>query len=397
MKKCYLPVVMIVTACSSDHHPQTVDASVVVDTPPMIDADETSTVTVDLEGSDPPLFVAYQDGARAWQAIDPTTSPLVLRVHDDYQLLAVCGDASDGFDTGIQASTIDDGPTVGVPCFQFTSPATTPVTASGTVVQPGSVSIGVTQSSATPNWPFSLTVAKGMHTLVAISATKAIVQNGLDLEADTTLPNIDISAGAALVPVTFTVADAAPGATLDTQLRESLANDFTFLPSVPGTTAHALPASLLSNTDVQTVAVSAASATTFQTALQQVNNTTVTAIDMIPTFSGVTFTTGKASWTAPLPAGDLEFDAVSLSSFNLLFLTPSSRWLGTKTELSVDTSVIPGFRPEWAVDTSPQSLSLDVLRDTGGLFLISEVFPASSFTAQHAKDRHRRRGGSLRR
>jgi hypothetical protein len=309
----------------------------------------------------------------------------------------VCGDATIGFETGIQASTFSDGAAVVTPCVNFTAVATATATASGTMVQAGSVSIGLTKSSATANWPFSITIPKGMHTLLAVGAGKAIVQRDLDLEANTTLPAIDVSAGTALAPLSFTPTNAATGATLETRLREALATDFVLLPIVAGTTANTLPSSLLLNTESQSVEMFALTDTSFQSADEAVDANTVTAIDFIPALTGVAFVTGKVSWSSTLPAGDLEMWAFSSTNFNFMHLTPTASWLGTKTELELDTTGIPGFRPEWVADTSAPALAFDVMRSDGGVFLDTEAFTPLSLTAQHARALRRHRGGSLRR
>jgi len=396
MKKCYLPVVMIVTACSSDHHVQPVDAS--VDTPP-IDADETgpNIVTVTNDSDMPPLFLAYRDGARPWQSLDPNAT--TLHVHDDYELLAVCGDTLDGFETGIQASTFSvDGPSVAMPCFQFVPDDITTVTATGTMVQPGSVSIDLTKTSKTANWPFSITVAKGMHTLLAMGGGKAIVQRALDLEADTTLPTVDTSAGNALVSLAFTLTNAASGATTETRLTEFIGGDFMFLPIAQGSAAGVVPPSLLDANDSQGVGVFALTGTSFQSANESVDANTVTAIDFIPPLTGVTFVAGKVDWSSTLPDGDLELWAFSTTDSNFMHLTPTASSVGSKTELVMDTSVVPGYRPEWVTDVSPPALAFDVLRTDGGVSLDTETFEPLSVAPQRAKALHRRhRGSSLRR
>jgi len=334
------------------------------------------------------LYLAVRDGNGPWTKLDPTATS--IEVHDDYQLIAACGDATNGFETIIQGATVADGNSVELPCFAFAPTPT--VTASGTMVQAGTVAIGLSQSSTTPNWPFSFDVSTGAHSLLAIGGGKAIVQRGLDFEANTTLPDVDASSGTTLGSTTFTLDHAAPGATTRARLTAFIQPDFMFMPSAPGTTIQPLPASLLQAGDTQTLGLTAQTPTTAQFASVDPAKTSTTTLELLPALTDVTFTNGKAAWSSAIPAGNVELDAFVIDTIaTFTHIQGTASWIGSKTSLAIDTTDIPGFMSEWLADTSAANLSFSVSTTVSSVFLETEATPPATSVAPDARSFRARR------
>jgi hypothetical protein len=350
------------------------------------------TTAVTLATSDVPyLFLAVRDGNGPWTSLSPTAT--TIDVHDDYQLIAACGDATNGFETVIQGATVDDGDHLEFPCFGFgTTPTVVAVT--GTMVQAGTVAIGIAQSSTTASWPFEFDVEAAPHALLAIGDNnKAIVQRDLQITADTTLPTVDTSSGTATTPIAYTLTSAAAGANLTSRLLASIGPEFMFMDESPSTSVQTVPASLLEAGDFQHVELDAETATSIQFATVDPANSSATSIDLMPALTGVTFTDGQAAWTTTLPDGDVELDAFDFADVpSFTHIQATAAWLGAQTQLALDTSDVPGFQAEWRADTKVENLSLAVTTTTANAFVGSEAFPPATLAAPVARSfrAHRR-------
>ena len=336
------------------------------------------------------LYLAFRDGTGPWTQLDPKATSIT--VHDDYQLIAACGDSTNGFETIIQGATVDDGSAIELPCFAFGTLPTI-VTASGTMVQAGTVAIELAQSSTAPNWSFDFEVSTGAHSLLAIGDGKAIVQRGLDLESDQTLPSIDTSSGTALTTSTFTLDHAATNATTTSRMVASIGPDFMFMDSSPGTSIQPLPASLLQSGDFQHLEFTASTDTGSQFASVDPAKTSSTSIELLPPLTGVTFSNGQAAWTTTLPAGNIELDAFQFDTTvpSFTHIQGTAAWLGAQTSLAIDTHDIVGFQPEWLADTSTANLSMSVSTTVANVFVSTVAQPLATSVARDARSFRARR------
>ena len=387
--------VTLLAGCGSSNHHQP-------DSPPHPDAAPDSppanVVTVTNSFDETPVFIAYRNGNGPWQSIDVATLPWELHVDDAFTLVAVCGDATNGFDVAYQGQTFSgDGAIVDLPCFGFGA-ASTSVDVTGTMAQPGQVGMGlVTDSNAMANWAFTLPVVTGMHDLIAMSDTRVLIRRDQNITAATALPKVDVNtAGSALVSVPLTVGPADADETVSTRITWVTANDFALLPAVPGTTAKVVPDALIQATDFHRLRIAANSPTTFRSASERYMTGSPTTFSLPQRLSNVTVAADHATWTGTLPTGSLEFFTESFTdtTFNDAHISATPSWLGSQTTLAIDFN-IPDFRPEWKVDFATADFAdLDIAASVGGQSLFTEAFyaPASLVGAAAVKSAARAEG-----
>ncbi len=294
-----------------------------------------------------PLLVMYRDGTGPWQAPTGTGQSLELRVHDRYELVAVCGDAANGFDTGIEASTFDEsGGSTYLPCFGVIDGGGPTVVASGTMTQPGTVAMGGdSKTSTAANWTFQLAVTPGLKDLLATGSGRMLIRRNLDVAAAITLPRIDVVAdGAALQSVPFQLTGVQTDDVISTRTQMMTGNGFFRLASAPGTAASVAPASLLAAADRQFVIINAMAGPVFRYASMRYTAASTTMIPMMPRLANVVFGANGVTWST-VPDGEVELFLAS--GLTALHGTATQGWLGTTTELVLDTTAIPGFLPEW--------------------------------------------------
>jgi len=381
--------VTLAAGCHSSSHHQQPDSH-----PPQIDAAPDSppenVVTVTNSFGEMPIFIAYRNGSGPWQTIDPTSATWELHVDDVYTLVAVCGDATNGFDVAFQGQTFSaDGPTVDLPCFGFGSAGTT-VDVTGTMAQPGRVAMGfVFDTNTTANWAFTLPVVTGMHDLVANSDTRVLIRRGLDIEAAMAVPKVDVNtAGTPFTSVPITTGALDADETLSTRVTWFTANDFALFDSVPGTTAKVVPDALLVGTDIHRLRAAASSATTFRSASERYATGGSTAFALPPRLTNVTLTADHATWTGTLPPGSAEFytESATNTSFVDAHISATPSWLGTQTTFAIDYTGITGFQPEWKVDFATADFSdLDISSAVGTQSQFDEVFFAPASLVERAQ------------
>jgi hypothetical protein len=364
-------ILVLLVACDGSSHPDDIDpqpdASPQPDSPPRA----MNVVSVETFG-EAPLLVMYRDGTGPWQKPVDTGQSLELIVHDRYELVAVCGDAVNGFDTGIEASTFDEsGGSTSLPCFGSFDDGGQTIVASGTMTQPGTVAMGFdSDTSTTANWTFQLDVAPGLQDLVALGSGRMLIRRDLNLAAALTLPGIDVVAdGAALQSVRLQLTGALIDDVVSTRITLLTGNGFFSLDSVPGTTAKVAPESLLVATDRQFLSIDAAAGPISRHAFMRYTDVSPTTIPLLPRLANIVFGPSRVTWST-VPDGDVELFTASGSI--ALHATATKGWLGTSTELVMDTTEVPGFLPEWrpgAIDDRRFTVS----QVTGGVLLRTAI------------------------
>ena len=159
------------------------------------------------------IFAMYRAGDGPWRRAPATGSGFALEVTDDYILVTACSSAN-GTVVEELAATAADGPGAGCAITSDDgggAVAPDPVTATGTMAQAGTVSLGGTSdTSGAPGWRFALDVAPGTHDLLAIGADgRAVVRRDLRVDGATPLPPVDVASGAPMIdaPIAGATAD----------------------------------------------------------------------------------------------------------------------------------------------------------------------------------------------
>jgi len=340
---------LLLAACGGGNN-ATPDAT--PDTPPDMPPDmpPANVVTVDLFDA-PPIFIAYREGTGPWQMPTETSNGYEMRVNSQYELVSVCGDATNGFDIGIEAATVAEiGNETFVPCFAPVSGSgDPPVSVKGTMVQPGAVVTEIFNqaTSTTPNWSFELFVDAGIKDFVASGNGRVVVRRGIDASKATTLAKLDVVAdptSVALSDLALTVNNVLTGDSLKTRTRLTTRN-FTLanIANLTGTTAKLAPDTLLETNERQNITVTATNGDAFRSVFFRHSATSPTTFDLPAPLAGVAFAAQSASWTSA-PAGDVELDIETATTFTHIFATQG--FVGTATTVT-ETTDIPGFQDEW--------------------------------------------------
>jgi hypothetical protein len=344
----------------------------VIDVPPdaMPDADTVAMNAIVVESfGETPLFIMYRDGDRAWQAPTTISGGYEFRVHDAYQLLAVC-DGGGYYQTGIEAGTYDEsGGMTYLPCYgstEDTPPTTVQVT--GVMAQPGFVSVGGAEATGTTtNWPFTLDVETGVHDLVAVANTKILIRRDVNVAAAMSVAGVDPTVAMTAVP--YTIGNDADE-NVTTQMYLLTENDFTLMPERMGATAYVAPDTLLMANDRQYAVVMANGSQTWRGVFARYTSGSSTTYTLMPRLSGVQFTATGASWSTALPEGDVSMYLAGDSA--QVQMQASKGWLGSRTEIALDTTTIPGFNPAWFPSTT-QYRGLTVVKNESQLSLATGV------------------------
>ena len=364
----FTSLLLFAGACGGGGGSATPDAT--PDTPPDMPPDmpPANVVTVDLFDA-PPIFIAYREGTGPWQMPTETSNGYEMRVNSQYELVSVCGDATNGFDIGIEAATIAEiGNETFVPCFAPVSGSgDPPVSVKGTMVQPGSVATEVFNEvkSTTPNWSFELLVDPGVKDFVASGNNRVVVRRGIDASKATTLAKIDVVAdptSVALSDLALTVNGVLAGDTVSNRTRLTTRN-FTLanISRAGGTTVKLAPDTLLQTNERQNITVNVDNGDAFRAVFFRHSATSPTTFDLLPPVAGVTFAAQSATWTS-LPPGDVELDIEGATTFTHIFATKG--FVGTATTLT-ETTDIPGFQDEWK-PTNPDFRDLLVFDNGNG-------------------------------
>jgi len=390
-------LVVLLAACSGGNKNAPSDAT--PDTPPDMPPDSPPPNVVQVDLFDvPPIFIAYREGNGPWLVPEATSNGYEMRIDKQYELVSVCGDATNGFDIGIEAATFAEiGGETFVPCFSTTPFAREPVSVKGTMVQPGTVTVDIFNlaSSTTPNWSFELFAEAGTKDFVAAGTNnRVVVLRDVDAQAATTLPKIDVvndPTSVALGNLALTVNGILAGDTISTRTRLTTKN-FTFanISRVTNTTAKIAPDSFLQNGDRQNITVSAINGDSFRSVFFRHSATSPTTLDLLAPLGGVTFADQSATWT-DAPTGDIELDIETATTFTHMFATRG--FIGSAKQI-VETTDIPGFQPEWK-PTNPDFRALEVFDFVGAVNRISEISQVlggfTSGVTERAAERRERR------
>lgn len=305
-----------------------------------------------------PALVAVYDSSGQWRALAGTNLTygiLLVSGQSRYTALAVCV-------AGAQVRTLivsDDRTELAMSCGR------PPLTVSGSMAQPGTVTLGErSASSTTPSWSFQLPARRSLPVLVASDGERVMVQRNLTVFEDLTLPPIDLSVAHALIahPFPLTVSDLATGErlTATTRLVTAKLPDGALLygGALPAKIA---PAAALIAGEHHRVELRAELA---MGALRTTHTVTSTlrqaaaAYSMWRPFSGASFAVDPdgvvhVAWgqVAGLPKGArVTFEAELADEQGRSIRTTNSVFSDLPGSLSLDTRGVPGYLDEWRVD-----------------------------------------------
>ncbi len=381
--------VLHLVACSggSDKKdPILIPDSGTVDVLPDSDSQPPNVVSVDTFG-EMPAFIRYRNGSGPWLEPTASGSGYEFRIDDRYELVAVCGDATVGYDVGFEAATYEEfGGETFLPCFGTGTPTTTTTHAvTGTMVQAGKVMVGnANDDSTTPNWSFALDVEDGVQDVLAIGSGRMRLQRAVLIDKPTALPAIDVvQSGVALDTRTLTINNMATGDTARTRTYFLTQRAFFVIEDAAGQTARVAPAAQVIANDVQFVEFSASNGTYRRTALKRHTAAApVSTFTLLPRLENTQLANGTATWTS-IPDGGRELLIYSGETAIHRFASPG--FLGTATSLAIDTE-IPGFMPEWKVG-SVDYASFEVNTSAGGVSLRSSIEQTTEIPPLHALSR----------
>lgn len=255
----------------------------------------------------------------------------------------------------------------------------TPFVVRGAMAEPGTVTLGKQRASSTqPGWTFEFPVAPGTYDLIAAGRTGApaaervVVQRGLVIEGDRTLPPIDLAQqGVALAPVEIgAIRASVPG---------EIASAVTLLRTVEADTTEiyrgAFPARIPAGDPLGELFVGARSER--NTADVSVSRVTTRLLDpstkaytfaLWQPFSGLQSHRGaqgelELSWRASalLNLSRLEATLRDAQGRSITYVINGDHWVHHPlTSLSFDTQGA-GYLPEWRVDLAqPHTLTLEL-------------------------------------
>lgn len=387
-------IVAVLAGCSSGNTPSssTVDAS----SNPSTDGATVAKTAITVAMTEPPpIYIAYSDGDAGWAKLDPAAQTVSFEVRDRYRFIAVCDDGGFFFEIAVSARTVADGTTVTPGCVSFiddTEPETVDV--STTLTRPGRLSVGgASMTSATANWSFSSSVSKGMHDVIATSTDHKVALQRLDFEADTTIPNIDLTAATPLRAIAMNATNVEAGATISNKVYLHMNVDaVNVLDSDPSATVYALPDALTTNVTAQDIGVTYFNSVGYQGAFQKLDaklTGVMTDVALLPALGTTTFTKGTASWTTHLPDAPATLEAFDDDNFNWLHMTATPAYIGSSSALAISTDDIPDFAPEWHTKTDANVLDFGVDATANGVLLSSYAFPAVAFSPRAVVARSR--------
>ncbi len=320
-------------------------------------------VTVDT--LEPPTMIAYRaEGSSSWQTPRTITPTMFeLSVTGPYRVTVVCAEEANGFLGVWQAALTPDDP---LPTF-LTCDTNPPLyTVSGTMVHGGSVALGyIAMGSDLSDWSFELPADAKTYALVATSDGRILVRRGLTVTGSTAIDapiDVDME-GTPVATTPLSVSNLEASETM-TKARVWLetGNTSAILYRGPIAGVTLAPQDVLENEDKQTAVVSAFGDNGSRYALRPLRAGDPTTFELPERLGPVTFAVDgqqlTASWST-LPAFDLV--EVSLEAFvgdEFLFhdLELSRKFIETTgiTTATIDTASLPGFLPEWRIDTNQE-------------------------------------------
>lgn len=326
---------------------------------------------ITISADTPPALLLYREGSNGpWRsATQVTPQTFRARVRGPFTVLAVCPDLQFPF-TQLISRTPEDG-SVDVLCLFPDFSQVRQV--AGSMVQPGSVSVGERRVSSTAaNWTFQTDVLPGIVDVVASSADRVAVRRQIDATSDVTLPTIDLAQeGTALLPTPLTLTNPVPGErseavvflmTPGTQPQAQISR------GAPATVKIA-PDSVLAAGEDQEVSVRS----TFNDGIVSILRSTRRPIHsggnsvftLRELLSNPQYTVDRrgnlvARWSAH---SQLDFLIYSINDAagRGLSVDLSPRWLDATHASQVSFAIdAPGYLPEWKVDVTNDYYSRDV-------------------------------------
>ncbi len=317
------------------------------------------TIKVDTQGTTFDL-VAYND-AGAWQMATPSGSGFDLLVHGPYVLAAVCGTPT------YYARTPSDPQTIMISC-EKQPPTMFNVT--GQMVQAGEVGVGPdVDESADPNWSFTVPVTAGTYNVAALSTDRVEIRRDVAVSGALALtPAFDVATnGVALVATPFTIVNTTPQENHNASVTlRSTHGDMTVF-NGPTARVKVLPPDVMTNGEVLSVALSAASATASRTLRRDWHPGDSTSFTLPPALDKVQYTASNGNLVAMLPELPAAFDLATLSvrSSGSTLMQFTRAYVDAVHMLTFDQSV-PGFQDAWKLDFSkPYTATLEVQRTDG--------------------------------
>lgn len=339
--------VLLVAACGDDGA-VTPDAETGPPDAEVPGANEVTVLAFDIE------HIWYRNGRGAWQVPEQDAfGDYVLRVSDDYQIVAACDDET-GFAVSQTSGRFLDGSFAFVACFLLGPPPPPGSQISGHMVQAGDVFMDGRASSTTAEWDFVLDVEPGTHDLIAIDGTSALIRRGLSITGDTTLPTIDVEVeGDGLVGVPYLLDGVEPGDTVTPQVTWFTDNGYAWIEGTPFELV-APPPSLVDANDGLDVDISAETATTLRsvgTAFEPGQSSY--QLELLPVITRLSWALDgdvlEASWST-LP-DYLDMNVMLIAGSSVQHVSASRSWieLHGATSLGFD-AMPPDYDPGWRVD-----------------------------------------------
>jgi hypothetical protein len=361
--------IVAIVGCSGDAKPPITGMPDAGTDAPADSSAPSNYVDVETLGDDP-VFIRYREGSGPWQEPKRVGANFELRINERYELIAVCGDTSVGFDVGVEASTFEDsGGSTYLPCFTpFAAGATHKL--SGTMAQPGTVTIGYASATgAAASWSFELDAYEGTVDLLAVGGGRARLVRDIEVTTATTVPAISVSSSPLLASLPLTVTGLQSSDVLHTQTILLTANSFLTAADETSSTARLVPDSQLEPLDRQYVLMRAESGDTYRRAFfRHVSSASMSQIALLPPLTDVQLAGSTASWTT-LPSGRRQLLLYSPTSSFHIFATED--WLGTSTSLTLDTE-IPGFMPDWK-PSAINYAAFEIIQSAAGVSLRTGV------------------------
>lgn len=360
-----LPSLLVaIAACSSNAGPH----GTIIDGGPLADAavdaapDAPGPPTVELMSfGSTPTYAAYRAGGGAWQLATSSDGHTYKLVADaDYEFVAVCASMDGTLDEVEVDAMASDGANF-FSCFNDDSlgSATPTITVTGTMNQPGIVTLFEIASGSAAPWMFSLQVPpSSLQDLFAIGSSSMLIRRGVAIGAAATqaIATIDLAAdGTALATEPIAITGLGSDDAILSQV--ALSTQYGFATISNGSSATSLvmpPASLLASGDAQLIALDAYDATSdreFQT-----EDPSITTFALLPRLDGVAFAAGSASWTS-LPASSQRYQfqlaATGQSTGMTASVSISPAWLAATAATSIGfDDAAPGWQSAWSFWTT---------------------------------------------
>jgi hypothetical protein len=293
-----------------------------------------------------PLMVAFADDDGTWTKVTPSDAgTYMIEATSRHAIAMVCGSDVVRYRTEVTLRTrFDDAPFLF--CFNGLDLPAQPFAVTGTMMQPGQVSMEATDTGTTSPWTFDLTVSGGMHDLIAYGESMVLMRRNVAVTAAATLPAIDLAqGGAAYVTTPVLLDNVLPDETVETVASVFTGNDLSdYVRS--GSTLYELPPSFITTNDFQFAEIRAKTATTERSASIE-GGAAAPMITLMPRLTGIEFTDRGATWS-DLPDSTAEIRIFSYAVGNYASVEATGSYIAGATEIEV-TLDIPDFDPAWRV------------------------------------------------